>query len=102
MSTQGQDGERNYPCRIEDGRFVLPCASLASVFDGNSSGRGRALYLEHLTNIKTLKPSRSFVVMRMGEHAKKGIILNCCPFCGERIDAPVLDATPTSNGGDHG
>ncbi len=55
-----------YPCKVHDGRFVEPCSSLEGAFDGNGFGRGRALFLYELTNLKTLKPSRSFVVLRMG------------------------------------
>lgn len=75
-------------CTVRDKRFVEPCASLRTAFDGHSHGRGRGLFMLTLTNTATLKPSRSFVVLRMGEHVKKGVALNCCPFCGERIDAP--------------
>lgn len=78
-------------CGVRDGKFVEPCETLRSVFDGHSFGRGRRLLLQQLTHIPTLKPSRSFVVLHMGEHKEKGIVLNCCPFCGERIDAPLLD-----------
>lgn len=77
-------------CTVRDKRFVEPCASLRGAFDGHPAGRGRGLFLTTLTNLTTFKPSRSFVVLRMGEHVKKGVVLNCCPFCGERIDAPVM------------
>ena len=78
-------------CRVRDGQFVEPCPSLQDVFDGSGFGKGRALFLQQLTHIPTMKPSRSFVVLRMGKHKDKGIVLNCCPFCGERIDAPILN-----------
>ena len=79
-------------CKVGDGNFVEPCPNLMDAFDGSSFGRGRALFLQQLTHIPTMKPSRSFVVLRMGKHKEKGIVLNCCPFCGERIDAPLLSA----------
>ena len=79
------------PCRVKDGSFVVPCDALASCFDGNAWGKGRALYLNELTHLPTGKPSRSFVVMRLGEHRGTGIVLNVCPFCGTRIDAPVTN-----------
>lgn len=79
-------------CAVEDGRFVIPCDTLESVFDGNSWGKGRGLFLNELTHLPTGRRSRSFVLMRMGLHKDNGIVLNCCPFCGERIDAPVLGA----------
>lgn len=80
-------------CSVTDGRFIVPCDTLASVFEGDGFGTGRALFLMELTSFNTLKPSRSFIVLRMGEHKPKGIVLNCCPFCGERIDAPVATET---------
>lgn len=70
------------PCKVTGGRFVEPCVTLNSVI-------GKAVEHRHLTNMKTGKPSRSFVILKSGEHREKGIILNCCPFCGTRIDAPV-------------
>ncbi len=73
----------NYkPCSVRDGKFVEPCTTLASVV-------GKSVSHQHFTNFKTGQPARSFFVLKSGEHQKKGIVLNCCPFCGERIDAPV-------------
>jgi len=80
-----------YPCKITDGKFVEPCTSLAGAMDGSGFTQGRALYLHQTVNLSTLKPCRSFVVLRMGDHVQKGIALNVCPFCGERIDAPFAD-----------
>lgn len=77
------------PCSVKDGRFVVPCEVLRSCFDGSAWGKGRALFLNELTHLPTGKPSRSFVVMRLGEHKDKGVVVNVCPFCGTRIDAPV-------------
>jgi hypothetical protein len=70
------------PCYVRDGRFVEPCVSLASVV-------GNAVSHQHFTNMTTGKPSRSFFVLKSGDHKQKGIVMNCCPFCGVRIDAPV-------------
>lgn len=74
------------PCTVRDGRFVEPCATLASV-------EGRAVSHQHFTNFKTGAPARSFFVLKSGDHQKKGIVLNVCPFCGTRIDAPVNNET---------
>ena len=72
------------PCSVRDGSFVEPCVTLASVV-------GKAV--DHMTYIHmpTGKPSRSFFVLKSGEHREKGIVMNCCPFCGTRIDTPVSD-----------
>ena len=86
----------NYPCKVDDGLFVRPCTSLAGAMDGSSAGKGRALFLSQYINLRTGKPSRSFVVLRMGQHIKDGIAVNVCPFCGERIDAPFQDDEPAT------
>lgn len=78
-------------CSVRDGRFVEPCSSLWSTFEGSAFGKGRALFLYIMVNLKTLTPTRSFVVLRMGDHKQKGIAINVCPFCGERIDAPFAE-----------
>lgn len=86
------------PCAVRDGRFVEPCTSLARSFDGSPMGKGRGLFLFNMVNLNTLTPTRSFVVLRMGEHKEKGVALNVCPFCGERIDAPFCE--PAALGAD--
>lgn len=72
------------PCRVRDGAFVEPCVTLARAV-------GKAVEHMHYVNFKTGKPSRSFVVLKSGEHRAEGIVMNHCPFCGTRIDAPVSD-----------
>lgn len=88
----------NEPCKVRDGRFIEPCVAMIGAFDGSSAGKGRALFMSQYINIKTGEQSRSFVVLRMGDHIKNGVALNVCPFCGERIDAPFQDeeAEPTT------
>ena len=81
----------SYPCKVRDGKFVEPCTSLAGAMDGHPFGKGKALCLYEMSDLKSGKPSRSFVVLRMGQHRTKGITLNFCPFCGERIDASFND-----------
>lgn len=76
-------------CTVDKGRFVVPCSTLETAFEGSAWGKGRGLFLNELTHFPTGTPSRSFVVLRLGQHRERGIVLNCCPFCGERIDAPV-------------
>jgi hypothetical protein len=72
-------------CTVRDGRFVEPCVSLRKVIDG-----ARVKLVEY-TDFNTMQPSRSFVSIHAGEFKKNGIVLNCCPLCGARIDAPVLN-----------
>lgn len=70
-------------CAIRDGRFVVPCATLAGAVGG-------AVAHAHYVDMAKRQPSRSFFVLKSGAH-KNGIAMNVCPFCGERIDAPFAD-----------
>lgn len=79
------DEDQPRRCSVEDGNFVRPCSTLQKVLGGQ-------VRLVVLTNLKTLKRSRSFIVMKAGDFKKDGIVFNCCPFCGERIDAPFADS----------
>lgn len=78
-------------CAVKDGLFVEPCETLAAATAGGNGYRGAGIVCVSLSNISTGSPTRTFYSVRSGEHRSKGIVLNCCPFCGERIDAPVLD-----------
>ncbi len=83
--------ERKEKCEIEDARHLRPCTTLdEAMIAENPKPRARGgLYLLALTNLKDWTPSRSFAVLKSGEHQEKGIILNFCPFCGEKIDIAV-------------
>jgi hypothetical protein len=50
---------------------------------------GRGVEHVHMIDFKTRQQSRSFVIIKSGEYRTKGVVANCCPFCGARIDAPV-------------
>ena len=68
-------------CSVRDTAFVEPCDALARSF-------GRGVEHHHMVDMKTRKPSRSFVAIKSGEYSQRGLAMNVCPFCGERIDAP--------------
>jgi hypothetical protein len=55
---------------------------------GSPFGRGDGLFLYELSELTIGEPTRSFVVLRTGKYATRGVALNCCPFCKEAIDAP--------------
>lgn len=69
-------------CSVRDGAFVDPCEPLMRTF-------GRGVEHVHLIDFKSRKQTRSFVVIKSGEYRNKGVVANCCPFCGVRIDAPI-------------
>lgn len=71
-------------CTIKDGRFVVPCVVLAGAVGG-------AVDHAHYYDMAKREPSRSFFVLKSGAHKGKGIAMNVCPFCGERIDAPFVE-----------
>jgi len=39
--------------------------------------------------------SRTLVILRSGDFAKKGVVLNYCPFCGEKLYDVAKDDSPT-------
>jgi len=82
---------RREKCEVEGDRHLRPCTTLYEAMIGeNPHKRARGgLYLLAFTNTKTWEPSRSFAVLKSGEHQEKGIILNFCPFCGAQIDLAV-------------
>lgn len=83
-------------CSVRDGSFVQPCDALARSF-------GKGVEHHHMLDMRTRKPSRSFVAIKSGEYSKRGTAMNVCPFCGERIDAPFAadlddaETQPASN-----
>ena len=77
-------------CTVKDDMFVVPCAALADAVGG-------AVDHAHYVDMKKRKPSRSFFVLKSGAHKHKGIAMNVCPFCGERIDAPFANDETTAS-----
>lgn len=75
-------------CTIRDGRFVVPCVPLADAVGG-------AVDHAHYIDIANRRPSRSYFVLKSGAYKAKGMAMNVCPFCGERIDAPFSDRDET-------
>jgi hypothetical protein len=75
------------PCTVRDGKFLEPCWALAgSVAEAGFKASG--IHIRSLTDFKARQPSRTFAVVRTKGGDRNDIILNFCPFCGERIDAP--------------
>ena len=75
-----------WPCRLEtDG--LHPCHALDAVLEpqGGAGTKYQGLKLQTLINIDTGKFSRHLVTLKSGEHSKKGIVFNLCPFCGEEL-----------------
>ena len=71
-------------CRVED-NLLQPCTGLGRA----CNQRGQGIRIQTLMDMNTGKLTRSFAVLRSGDFAKNGIVLNVCPFCGERISEHV-------------
>lgn len=71
-------------CTISEGRFVVPCVPLADAVGG-------AVAHAHYFDMASRRPSRSYFVLKSGAYRDRGMAMNVCPFCGERIDAPFAE-----------
>lgn len=69
------------PCKVENGVVKL-CKTLLSAVEID---KRKGLSVSEFVNVNTGETTRTAVVVRSGDHSKRGIILNFCPFCGESI-----------------
>lgn len=84
-------------CTVRAGKFVKPCDTLEAASEPFfSHTKARGIYACVLTNLTTGKPSRTFFIIRTRLHPK-GLALNVCPWCGERIDAPFVEDEPAQH-----
>ena len=79
-------------CTVRDGRFVVPCGTLAAQTDTDFAGFSKAKGIArwHYINLKTREPSRTFYGVK-SKASPNGFLFNFCPFCGSKIDAPFAD-----------
>lgn len=83
-------------CAIsEDGQHVLPCDALQKITEfGNPTGRKKGVFAWRLhawdAESDSFKPSRTIYGAKSGDHVGDGCLFNFCPFCGERIYAPLI------------
>jgi len=80
-------------CTVVENRFVEPCQALelASTKDLKRKTKGiLRVELTYISGENFGKPSRSYFLINSGHFTGKGIVMNFCPFCGVRIDSPVL------------
>jgi hypothetical protein len=77
--------ERAWPCKMTaDG--LKPCHAMNDVLEiGGVGTRYQGVKLQTLINMKSGDFSRHLVVLKSGKHAKKGLVFNLCPFCGEEL-----------------
>ncbi len=79
-------------CSVRDGRFVDPCNTLEKAVDASGFSKAKGLYRHELYNTKTGEHSRTMFGLRAKDFPN-GLLLNFCPWCGERIDAPFSEST---------
>jgi hypothetical protein len=87
-------------CTVRDGKFVEPCGTLSTVTEyAPPTGKRKGIYAWVLGSIST-GPTRTFFGVKSGAHIAKGMLFNFCPFCGEKIDAPFADSSPSQEADD--
>ena len=80
-------------CTVTDGRLVEPCEMLDKMAEAGNPppGKQRGLYEWRLFDTNTHQRTRSFFGVKTTS-APKGMAFNFCPWCGERIDAPLTQS----------
>ena len=77
--------ERVKKCTLE-GKVVNPCSALAEVTDCNPRSSGKGVCEWNGVDIETNKTIRRMYGVKGGEHKKKGLAFNFCPFCGTNLE----------------
>ena len=74
----------NKKCSVEN-KHVIPCEGLLSLVEGKYSDTKKGLFFLDLMSADTGESTRSGYGIKSGQHKKNGVILNYCPWCGEKI-----------------
>lgn len=68
-------------CTLKRGR-ITPCDGLSSTIQYYGRGtKYQGVQMHTMVSMKTGDFSRHLVVLKSGEHGKKGVVMNFCPFC---------------------
>jgi hypothetical protein len=78
--------KKNWPCSIEAGR-VKQCWALDEVLQmpGGRGTRHQGVEIQTMLNMDSFEFSRNLIVLKSGQHGKKGLVMNLCPFCGGEL-----------------
>jgi hypothetical protein len=78
--------KKNWPCTIDAGR-VKQCWALDEVLQlpGGRGTRSQGVEAQTMVNMDSFEFSRNLIVLKSGEHGKKGLVMNLCPFCGGEL-----------------
>lgn len=85
--------KKRWPCTVDAGE-VKQCWALDEVLQrpGGRGTRAQGVEVQSLVNMDTFKFSRNLIVMKSGQHGKKGLVMNLCPFCGgELVEGALAD-----------
>jgi len=75
--------ERRKQCEV-DGRYVRFCGTMSDCLEG-TNGHRKGVTSLHTMNFKTREEGVRGAILKSGDHLKKGIMMNFCPFCGVEI-----------------
>ncbi|MDE9455406.1 hypothetical protein [Xenorhabdus bovienii] len=73
-------------CQKNENKLTA-CEALSRALQyGNPTKKSKGLFLPMRINVLTGKPGTDIVQLHSGEFVGSGVMLNCCPFCGQDID----------------
>jgi len=74
-------------CKVTKGK-LQPCWPLDEVLQSPGRGtRSQGIEVMPLINMKTFKFPRHIVVAKSGQHGKRGLTFNFCPWCCVKLNA---------------
>lgn len=78
-------------CSLRKGEITV-CDALDEVleFPNGQGTKYQGLKLYSMVSMDTMEFSRNIVVIKSGQHAKKGLIMNFCPFCREELNEGAM------------
>lgn len=72
-------------CEVQ-GDKITPCHTLGKALEyGNPAARSKGLFIPERVNINTGEPGTDIAQLHSGGYVGRGVALNYCPFCGEKI-----------------
>lgn len=73
-------------CTVEN-RLIKPCQTLSEVTSDYQGHYKKGMSIMPLTQLidKDFVHTKDYLIVKNGQYAKKGIVCNFCPFCGEKV-----------------
>ena len=74
------------PCKFMKGGYAESfCESMSRTLDTEKTKRHRGVFQQDIVEHPSFKKLGVRIVIKSGEFAKDGIVINVCPFCGEKV-----------------